>query len=288
MKIKPACIPCIFGRANYECDLVFTDESKKMEVLYELIKFTAEHLNDNISPAFIGIERDRLIKRRSGNSDPYAELKMKSNKVAMGLLDDAKAFYNMEENKIEALLRIAAAANSMEYGITGYSFDEEGFRDIFDETLREDLVGEIDRIELYLKDHEKILYLTDNAGEIVFDIFVAGELMKMGKEVVISPKSHPVMNDATTMDLEEIEYEDKAVPSGSYVGVSLEEAPRSFLDLFFDPRYLIFAKGMGNYETISNFHDELKGRLIYIFRAKCESVASDIGVNKGVLVAKAI
>jgi hypothetical protein len=42
---------------------------------------------------------------------------------------------------------------------------------------------------------------------------------------------------------------------------------------------------MGYYETISEFQDKLKGRLIYVFRAKCLPVAQSAGVKKGDLVA---
>jgi uncharacterized protein with ATP-grasp and redox domains len=54
----------------------------------------------------------------------------------------------------------------------------------------------------------------------------------------------------------------------------------------------VIAKGMGNYETISEFEARaelgLSGRLIYVFRAKCEPIASNIGVKKGELVAKLV
>jgi uncharacterized protein with ATP-grasp and redox domains len=42
---------------------------------------------------------------------------------------------------------------------------------------------------------------------------------------------------------------------------------------------------MGNFETISEYHDRLTGRLIYIMRAKCEAVAAEVGVPRGKLVA---
>ncbi len=56
----------------------------------------------------------------------------------------------------------------------------------------------------------------------------------------------------------------------------------------FDPDWLVLSKGMGNFETISEFDDRLKGRLIYILRAKCEPVAMEMRVPKGTLVAKSI
>jgi hypothetical protein len=290
MKIKPECIPCIFERACYECNLAFTEERKKMDVLSELLRFISANLDNDTVPAFIGTARDRIIKKHSGR-DPYEDLKRKSNEVAMRLLGDAKEFYlSNDKNKMELLLRIAAAANSMEYGIRGHLYDHETFHETFKSTLRENLIGNITGIEHAIESHAKILYLTDNAGEIVFDAFVIEELVKRGKDVVVSPRSNPVMNDATVNNLDEIGYKYKhsVMPNGSYVGISLEGASEEFLDLFWDAEYLVLAKGMGNYETISEFDDELRSRLIYVLMAKCESVASDIGVKKGELVAKLI
>jgi uncharacterized protein with ATP-grasp and redox domains len=50
----------------------------------------------------------------------------------------------------------------------------------------------------------------------------------------------------------------------------------------------VISKGMGNFETLSEIEAQLKGRLIYILRAKCEPVARALGVPKGTLVAKTV
>ena len=72
------------------------------------------------------------------------------------------------------------------------------------------------------------------------------------------------------------------------MGTALEHLEPEACSLLFDPSWLILSKGMGNFETISEFEERLAGRLIYIMRAKCEPVAMVIGVPKGTLVAKSI
>ncbi len=300
MKLKSDCIPCLVERAKYECDIVFNEDREKIIALKEIIAFLLEHLNlsDELNPPiFFGTERERIIKRRSGAKDPHEHVKRISNEVAKGLLPEAYKFYDAATDKIEALIRIAAAANSMEYGIKGYSYTDDLFKSEFVHTLNEELNWDRDSIISAIKTRDKILYLTDNAGEIFFDVFVLRELIKMGKEVVVSPKSAPVINDATIEDLKEagissssLDAKCRIIPSGAYIGVSLEEAAEEFLKTFCDERYLVIAKGMGNYEAISEFEGRkelgLKGRLIYVFRAKCEPVASSMRVKRGELVAK--
>ncbi len=287
--------------------MAFNEDREKILALKEFIAFLVEHLGEGgKSPAFFGTERERIIKRRSGTKDPHRAVKKRSNEVAKELLPEAYKFYDAAAkngNEIEALIRIAAAANSMEYGVKGYSYDDDVFKGDFVHTLNEKLNWDRDSIVSAIKERDEILYLTDNAGEVFFDAFVIKELMEMGKEVVVSPKSAPVLNDATIEDVKEaitsvgipnsgLGDGIEVVPSGACIGVSLEEAGEEFREMFSDEKYLVIAKGMGNYEAISEFEAEpelrLRGRVLYVFRAKCEPVASSIGVKRGELVAKLV
>ncbi|MFZ2071671.1 MAG: ARMT1-like domain-containing protein [Halobacteriota archaeon] len=300
MRPKSDCITCLIERMKYECDIALRDDQAKISALKEVIAFLLEHLDEEgRSPAFFGTERERILRRHSGVRDPHEELKMRSNEVAKELLPDAYDFYSAAIDKTEALMRIAAAANSMEYGVKGYSFSDDVFKEKFVHTLNEKLNWNPDLLIPALKERDKILYLTDNAGEVFFDAFVIKELIERGKEVVVSPKSSAVLNDATVEDLMEAAASVhisnpglwdriEVVPSGACIGIALEESNEEFMDVFSDDRYLVIAKGMGNYEAISEFEAGfgLRGRLIYIFKAKCIPIASSIGVKKGELVAK--
>lgn len=297
MKLRPECISCQIDRAKGECDLVLNEDEDKFLVLREFIALILAHLEpgDPKTPPFFGTERERILQRCSGIRDPHEAVKRQNNEVAKDLLPGAYKFYDAADDKIEALIRIAATANSMEYGVKGHSYSVDSFKHEFSRTLNEKLNWDREAIVSAIKAWDKILYLTDNAGEVVFDVFVIRKLMELGKEVVVSPKSAPVLNDATIEDLGEAGISasgDKCrvIPSGAYIGLSLEEAGEEFLEVFRDERYLVIAKGMGNYEAISELEDRdelgLKGRLLYILRAKCEPVAGSLGVNRGELVAK--
>jgi len=237
--------------------------------------------------ALVGTERENIIKRRSGISDPYRSFKEESNRVATDLLPLAEEFYENAEDKIEALIRIAAVANSMEFGVKGHDFDNRTFAGVFFDTLSEKLYGDIAEVKRRLSSFSKIFYLTDNCGEAVFDLFVIGKLEGMGKCVVIGSKSEPVLNDVTASEISAMT-EIKVIPTGNVVGTALEYLEPEAFSLLFDPSWLILSKGMGNFETITEFEEKLLGRLIYIMRAKCEPVAMMIGVPKGTLVAKSI
>jgi len=285
MRMTSNCYPCILDRAKFECDLVFAKEEEKKKAVEELLDYMACHKGG--VPALVGTQRERIIKRRSNNPDPYQSLKDESNRLALSLLPLAQEFYEKAEDGIEALVRIGAAANSMEFGVKGHDFDNSTFAGVFSSTLREKLYGDMAEIKRRLEGFCNIFYLTDNCGEVVFDLFVIAKLEEMGKRVVIGSKSQPVLNDVTVRELKTMT-ETKAIATGDVVGTALESLEPEASTLLFDPDWLILSKGMGNFETITEYEDRLAGRLIYIMRAKCEAVAAEVGVPKGTLVAKPV
>jgi len=286
MKMASNCYPCIMDRAKFECDLVFSEEKEKKAAVEELLDYMAAH-KGGVS-ALVGTERERIIKRRSNNADPYGSLKEESNRVARGLLPLAIDFYEGSVDKVEALIRIAAAANSMEFGVKGHDFDNSSFAGVFSATLSESLCADMGEIKRRLSCFSNIFYLTDNSGEVVFDLFVIARLQELGKRVVVGSKSEPVLNDVTASELKAMAVGAEVIATGDVVGTALEGLGEDARSLLFDPGWLIISKGMGNFETISEYEDRLAGRLIYILRAKCEPVAAEVGAPKGSLVAKSI
>ncbi|NMC09944.1 MAG: DUF89 family protein [Methanothrix sp.] len=282
MKMASNCYPCILDRAKFESDLVLSSEAEKKAAVEELVDFMARHKGG--VPALVGTERERIIKRRSGKSDPYQLLKEESNRVAKSLLPVAERFYEEADDKIEALIRIAAAANSMEFGVKGHDFDNSTFGSVFLITLRERLAGDMEEVKRRLRSFKNIFYLTDNSGEAIFDLFVIEKLVEMGKSVVIGSKSKPILNDVTAEEIRAMTSE-RVVPTGDVVGTSLEHLSLEASAFLNDPDWLVLSKGMGNFETISEYDQMLSGRLIYVFRAKCEPVAMKMNVSRGTLVA---
>jgi uncharacterized protein with ATP-grasp and redox domains len=125
-----------------------------------------------------------------------------------------------------------------------------------------------------------ILYLADNAGEIVFDRVLI-ELMGPDKTTV-AVRSKPILNDASWDDAVAAGLLDmvKVVDNGSDVpGTLLDEAPRAFRRLV-EHADLVIAKGQGNYETLTDV-DRL---VFFLLRANCPVIAANIGCERGALV----
>ena len=129
------------------------------------------------------------------------------------------------------------------------------------------------------REARSILYLADNAGEIVFDRLLI-EALGPGR-VTVAVRGHPVINDATRDDAREagLEGEVELIDNGSDgPGTILEDCSPAFRERF-RAAGLIIAKGQGNAETLSG----VPGRIFFLFKVKCAVMASRFGLPEGTL-----
>jgi uncharacterized protein with ATP-grasp and redox domains len=128
---------------------------------------------------------------------------------------------------------------------------------------------------------DSILYLTDNAGEIVFDRLLIEQLPL--HKITVAVRGFPVLNDATLEDAKEVGLDRlvKVMNNGSDApGTILNDCSVDFVESFHRAD-LIIAKGQGNYETLSNH----RKHIIFMLKAKCPVIARDIGCKVGDMVA---
>ncbi|HIP15851.1 MAG TPA: DUF89 domain-containing protein [Methanothermococcus okinawensis] len=283
MKIKPECAICIVRQV---VDAV-KEISKEEEVQFKLISSTLSCIKKvygpDAVPAWMGTEVHRYLKKISGNKDPYRYLKDRANKLAIEYIksiEESLKKYNYKPplERLRYKIKLAIAGNVIDFG--PYSTDVDIDRKL-KETLEEDLKIDHSRELLEdLKEYDRILYICDNAGEILFDKILLEEL-KEYCEVVASVKGGPILNDATLEDARYVGLDKvvKVVTTGcDVIGVNLEESSEEFLKEF-KRADIIIAKGMGNFESLTEY--SIDKPVYYIFKAKCLPVAQFIDVEVG-------
>ncbi len=279
----------MLDRGVEQVKLATDDENLQFEALLKFLEFLASNASKKAVPSYLGSKRNKIITEITNNSDPYRRLKQKSNEVAEQIEPIARKLVEAGENEREKLnrsLKIAAAANSMEYGVSKFEFDPEGLQSKFENLLDEELkIDDSREISSKILSSSKVLYLTDNCGEIILDHILMGEIAKTGAEVFIGAKSSPTQDDVTVEMAEKLGTEKfgKIIPSGEKVGLFLDDAPDEMKNIV-ESAGLVISKGMGNFETISEYEEKLKGKLVYLLRAKCTPVAQSLGVERGELV----
>ena len=289
MKIQPECSICIIHRGYQQISTATKNKEVQFRALRELFKFLSENFSSDATPAWIGTQRDRIIKRITGNPDPYAERKSLSNKKALEYLPLAESIVNNSSSQRERFRKACLCAivgNIMEFDIPGHEFDYQKLRELIINAEAELVIDEIENIYKLARKAKEIMYLTDNAGEIVFDTLLVKELKSLGCRVIVAVKGGPVLNDATLVDAKLAGMDkiaDSIVTTGTdAVGLQPSECSKEFLKIYNKADFVI-AKGMGYAETLTEL--DLKVPHGLLFRTKCNPVANYFGVERNKNVA---
>ena len=288
MKTYLDCIPCFLRQALDTARLSTNDEKAQRMILNQVLSFLVKFFQNNSgevpTPPHIARHIYRIIKEVTNCEDPYHEIKVKYNEIALNMYPEHK---NIVENSSDPLLtaiRLAIAGNIIDFGATGGQFDLKA-------TLKEALTREfaIYHYDIFcdgLKKTKTLLYIGDNAGEIVFDKILIKEILKTHRlKVYYAVKSVPVINDATIEDAEQVKMNNVAevIATGSDApGTILNLCSEEFLKIY-NNADMIISKGQGNYETLS---EENKKDIFFLLKAKCALIAEHLKVKVGDIVLK--
>ncbi|MFX1484600.1 MAG: DUF89 domain-containing protein [Promethearchaeota archaeon] len=289
MKVTLECAHCLLERAVNQIKLATDDPDLRLRVVEAMTKFLGENFNGDAVPSHIGTDRDLLVQKMTGK-DPYESLKHASNEMALSILPELQELVSERKDSREQFriaTLIAAAANAIEFDVSGREFSLGELREIISNVEADLFIDHIDKFRKLCEDANEVLYLMDNAGEIVLDMILIREIKRIGPRVIAVVKGGPVLNDATMIDAEEValhECADSVSDTGaSAIGVNLERSSSEFKEML-ESAELIVAKGMGNFESLTEFEPTCP--TVHIMRTKCQPVADHVGVprNKNVIL----
>ena len=290
MKVELECAECIIHRGRAEIIEATKDQAVRFEAMCALFEFLKNEFNPCAVPAYIGTERDRIVRKVTRNPDPYAEKKQLSNKKALEMLPVAeKIIANSPNEKVRFRKAVLCSivGNIMEFDIPVHSFKFDDLEKLIRESEKDLAIDETDKIFDLAKRSKNILYLLDNAGEAAFDTLLVKELKKLGARVAVVVKAGPVLNDATLEDAKCVGLDkvaDQIITTGTdAVGLNLKESSKEFKRLY-NSADLIIAKGMGYAETLTE--NNLTHPHALLLRTKCYPVAHFFGVPREKNVAK--
>ncbi len=288
MKIRAQCVPCLLTRGFYECRTFLQGREDAGEIEARAMRAGLDEMYENYDPsvcsAIIATKVHRAIYQGLGTDDPYKDIKDRSNKVALDLVPKAKEYIEMSEDKLEAAVMVSVVGNLMDFGIEGVIDSPEALEKVFDEIVQHGLdVNHLDSVKEYLKPGAKILYLPDNAGEIIFDALTVKVLRSMGCQVTVMVKGAPILTDVTMEDAQLAGMEEAAhriITTGSNaIGLDVNDMDEEAKDALFNSD-LVISKGMANYEALSEPEYKETAPILYVLRTKCLPVAEDLGVGK--------
>jgi damage-control phosphatase, subfamily I len=273
MKAIEHCVDCLSGLAQKTLQLSYCNNRNTYSRCCTIIE---KQFKDGKSPPGIANELLKYIKDITGFYDPFDFLK--ENELGKA----KKAFEQMADifsDSLEGAIKLSALGNSLDFFTDDSSgFDIEGFN----------FLGGVDKIEneIYIKSKD-VLILGDNIGDFIFDMPLVHFLENMGKHVYYAVKEHPIQNDLSMPDVLKydfwMQFDNIISTCTDEVGIRLEDMKGKVKDLW-NTDAIIIAKGMGNYETISEYHTERP--VIHIMKVKCPAVSQSVGYKEGAYIAK--
>ena len=252
-------------------------------------QFEDKHLIDPLTPEELWGVVYELARLCSGNPDPYAPEKRASRNEADRLFNRM----NARGMEWQALLRAATAANLIDYSSARMTAAMRLNPNLLAETLEEaqskpfaiDSFKAFERL-LLNGDRRRVLWLTDNDGEIVFDMEIVRRLAAEGHHVEIAARSSAAGNDMTASDLSvilgEMNLHIGVMGSGSRTaGTNLFQASARFAHALQEADVVV-SKGQGNWYTTQG----LRKDRFYMLMSKGMTAERTTGVSaEGLILA---
>ncbi|MBQ9026470.1 MAG: DUF89 family protein [Methanobrevibacter sp.] len=277
MKISYECGACFLRQTREALDLATDDEDLKMEIINDIFKYLSKTFKKGTNSNKTGSYIHNLIKEKTNCKDPYINEKKLGNEIALKYLPIAQKILD-EDDCLENRVKIAIVGNILDFGAFTLDDDIESF---IKDSLKKDLtIKDIEKFEDCLKEYDKVLYLVDNTGEIVFDKILLSKIREYGVNITIAVKSYPILNDACMEDAINAgldEFGDIVEIGCGTVGYVDSEISDEFREIFNQHEFII-SKGMGNYEGLTEI-DLSDKEVFFLLCAKCTTISKDIGVN---------
>ena len=269
MRAEEACKVCARKKARLYTELYQASEERKEKVLQQTERCLEEIGTSQSAPRMMAGVLD-LLKRETGILDPYERIKREYNQMLLSMEEEISRAIHEAEDPFQAALQYVTVGNYIDFG---------ALSDVNEGQLRELLKGcgelgldteETMRFREELGRARKLLYITDNAGEIVLDKIFMNVLKELYPELEIQVlvRGEPVLNDATLEDAKMIGLNRiaRVIPNGTSIpGTEYTQISREARECL-DQADLCLAKGQGNFESLR----ECGKNIYYLFLCKCD------------------
>lgn len=274
MKMDLECFPCLLRQAVEAACLATEEEGKRREVVREVLRILRE-VSPESPPPRVCLKVHEEVKRITGNADPYREVKRNFNLLAKEMYPELRRMVENSQDGFLTAVKLAIAGNVIDVG-PGMVFD---LRRVVSEVMAKDFkTNHVEFLREELRKSKTVLYLADNAGEVLFDRLLIETLQN--KHVIYVVKKDPLLNDASREDAEFAGIQELAEI------VEIELDPETIYTPsqaeFLKKAEVVVSKGQGNYETLEG----TGANLFYLLMIKCPVVAKRLGGKVGDLVVK--
>lgn len=266
--INTQCLLCHFRR-NLEVARPLGTEEQAMAFAKDLLRMYLDAPEGVSSPWFNPQTSDLLTKHYGLPEDRFAEEKRLSNAFVLERMDRIRDMARSAPDPVYAGLQLAILGNYLDFAALQGQVSFEKLEEMMEKArhweLDRDIYGDLCA---QLEKGGKLLYLTDNAGEIGFDRIFAEEIARKFPKVDITfcVRGHITMNDATRADAEAVGIPFPVIDNGNRVPGTQIDLLSEEAKTALETSDMILAKGMANVETMWG----CGYNVFYAFLVKCE------------------
>lgn len=277
MQFDAKCIECLIHRQAKLAE-ARNDPENAYRYMRDVMQLMLDAPENVAAPYLIPLFSEAYEKYWPG-TDHYGPLKEASNRDMLSRLPEMRRIVRESADPLLTALKFAQTGNYIDYGAMADNVDPA----VLDRMIAETPGNPIDEAEYArfrsdLDTAASLLYVGDNAGEIVADMVLIEQLKGQypNLSVTFAVRGGPALNDVTREDAHAVGL-DQLVPivdngsciSGTELDYLGEEMHRALYSAD-----LIISKGQANFETMAT-----SGlNIYYIFLCKCGRFTKLFGV----------
>jgi uncharacterized protein with ATP-grasp and redox domains len=229
--------------------LLTQNKEKQFELSNLVYKRLSEGYAKNLSPLILSVTIHQELYESQGVENPYNEIKRLSKEAAQSALPQIEKRIEtfLGRDRFLACLAASITGNVIDFNVGEHKPDLDALVDVFEAIRLEGFaLDDSDLLWESLNSRTgKLLFLADNAGEVILDIPLLRLLKELDWVITFVVKGRAMINDATLEDVQGTEIEDLTTirDSGAWAhGVPIEFVSEEFLTLMKDSD-LVISKG---------------------------------------------
>ncbi|MBN1413888.1 MAG: DUF89 family protein [Bacteroidales bacterium] len=269
------CFDCFLLQANKLLAKYHIRNDLAKEIIMRFRLFIDDHKDNNLSAPEASCLLHRLIRKASRIEDLYKKEKKEYNKLLLALEEDIRDIISKSDNPFQTALRYALAGNIIDFG-PPKQFDI--YRALSLAVSKDPAIDHSRLLAGVLQNASTVLYLGDNAGEILLD--------KLLIEIIGHPNLYfavrggNIINDVTLEDAKIVGLTKiaKVISNGYNAPSTLINRCSTAFQEIYRKADVIISKGQGNLEGLL---DEVHKKIFFLLMIKCKVMAEITGTREG-------
>ena len=267
IRFDSQCIECHLRHSLETARKLGTEEQATL-FARELLKLYLSAPDNAASPWF-GPATNALFTKFYGlDADRFKQEKLDSNRFVLERMDLFRERVANSGDSLYTGLKYAILGNYIDFSALQGEVSFDTLDEILSKAEKMELDGEtFSQFRRELETGKKLLYITDNAGEIGFDRIFAEQIHTLYPHLQITfcVRGAPIINDATREDAEFIGIPFPVIENGCNIAGTPVDLISPEAKQALEDADVILAKGMGNTETLYGCGHHI----FYAFLVKC-------------------